>query len=185
VGDFTGAGVVVINANLQAGNDSFLTQFIEQGPGNFSLDDNSQFHVNVRGGSGADMLEVLYNAGSSLLDVTSLLNIMLSGGAGKDILKLTTATDDDVILDGILRVKLSGDAGNDVVDFDFDLAPSADGQYDIGIFGGSGNDAVNFIGGDDGNAIARPANALLDGGLGNNLLNLGAAYDFIASNFAP
>jgi hypothetical protein len=173
VGDGTKASLMNFKADLGAGKDVFVAS-VDYAGNVFRVDDHSTASIAVKGGAGNDSLSVkgVGATGTIRLDPDSHLAVDLQGGAGNDAITVDLGKTDALELLGELRVRLAGGLGNDILTAMLANEMDTTGSYDVAVFGDQGNDHVTFQVNNNGGTpmFGTTGKALLDGGLGNDVL---------------
>lgn len=180
-GAVTNAARLDVRVDLLAGNDVLTGSFKT---GAFSVGSDARAMLLARGGAGNDTLTVTPSGnGTVAVDATGLLSLDLRGGIGNDKLAVglppsppsNTPVPLVFSVDGNLQVRLDGNGGNDTLQVQVSNDnTSTDGDYDVAVFGGSGDDKFTYDLDDNGGTgitFAPSGFALLDGGAGSNMLS--------------
>lgn len=138
---------LMVTANLQGGNDSFINNVDLQG---FDVRDRALVRFAINGGDGNDTIGLSRNGtvGFADIDPGGMLEIRLSGGNGNDNVKLDLGGNEEhnrgLYLTGRMVVHMDGQAGNDTVSADLSFAfdPSSFGDLQMTMLGGSGSDTM-------------------------------------------
>jgi hypothetical protein len=167
------------DTRLGGGNDSFTAVF----DGNLWQvdDDGGEFisgahlggagHFTVEAGSGNDTIDFHSINQDHTIELSGLFDIGITGGAGKDNINVDFGgaggfTDDDPFelraTNRAFRLRINGDTGDDTIDVNLSNAPTATFGYDIAIVGGTGHNAITFVGvNNGGNPNFGPAGSVL------------------------
>lgn len=175
VGNGREVSKLTVNANLLAGDDSFLAGLNKE---SFKVDDGSRCTIIAHGGSGKDGVSVLDGGGPGTLfvDAGAVLDLRLFGDGGADSVFAGFSTDPGepnvLELTGTLRARVLGGAGNDFVGLQMQNNDASAGRYDLALFGELGNDRGFFeLEKNLGTPTIVPSGkVLLDGGLGRDTL---------------
>ena len=140
---------LLVGAVLNGGNDSFTNSFDLQ---EFDILPLGLVRFSINGGDGTDTLAVNRGGTSGPADIEpgGLLDVRLTGGNGNDKVTLdlggNVENNRGLFLTGRLVAKLDGQAGNDVLtaDMSFSYDPASFGDMDLSLYGGTGNDTINF-----------------------------------------
>lgn len=186
VGDGVKASSVTFVADLGAGNDTFVGN-LDYAGNVFRIDDHSLASILVKGGAGNDSLTVqgAGAAGTIRLDPDAHLSVDLQGGTGNDTLTADFGKADAFELIGETRIRLDGGLGKDILTAKVANNANSTGNFDLGIFGGQGDDQMYFqVNTSGGTPTFGPiGKALLDGGLGKDLLTNASNAVSIATGF--
>jgi hypothetical protein len=136
-----------VTANLQGGNDTFMSNLDLQG---FDVRELALVRFSLNGGDGNDTIGVSRGGtvGFADIDPGAMLEIRLAGGNGNDNVKLDLGGNEEhnrgLFLTGRMVVNMDGQAGNDTVSADLSFAfdPASFGDLQMQMFGGSGNDTM-------------------------------------------
>jgi hypothetical protein len=193
-GEVNTGSTLNFNTQLGAGNNSFKATFdanqfqidddggvFSRGPtpGTFAPHSGGAAHFNVQAGTGKDTISFQSINQAHTIELSGLLDINIRGGSGKDNINVDLGgpggfTDDDpfevVATNRAFRLRIDGGTGNDTIDVNLSNAVTATFAFDVAIQGGSGTNAITFVGvNPGGNPTFGPAGSVfIDGGFGRS-----------------
>jgi hypothetical protein len=193
VGEVNTASTLNVNAQLGAGNNSFKSVF---DAASFQIDDDGgEFingpggttaphsggaaHFNVTAGTGRDTIAFQSINQADTIELSGLFDINILGGSGKDNINVNFGgpggfTDDDpfelAATNREFRLRIDGGTGDDTIKVNLSNAVTATFAYDVAIQGGSGNNAITFVGVNPGGhpSFGPGGSVFIDGGVGGN-----------------
>jgi hypothetical protein len=140
---------LLVSANLQGGNDTFVNTFDLQA---WDVRQLAYVRFMIDGGDGNDTLSVTRDGtyGPADIDPGGTFEVRLTGGSGNDKLNLDLGGNEEnnrgLFLTGRMIANLNGGNGNDTVsaDLSFSYDPASFGDLNLSLLGGAGNDTMKF-----------------------------------------
>lgn len=167
-GEVNTGSTLNFDTNLGAGNNSFNAvfdantfqidddggRFINGPDGTTAPHSGGVAHFNIHEGSGNDTVSFKSINQDHTIELSGTFDINILGGSGKDTTKIDFGgagfTDDDpfevVATNRAFRLRVDGGSGADTIKVNLANAATATFDYDVAIFGGSGNNDITFIG---------------------------------------
>jgi hypothetical protein len=193
-GEINTGSTLNFNTQLGAGNNAFkaafdanLFQVDDDGgvfspgptPGTFAPHSGGAVHFNVLAGTGKDTIDFHSINQAHTIELSGLFDINVLGGSGKDNITVNFGgpggfTDDDpfelAATNRAFRLRVDGGEGDDTIKVNLSNATTATFAYDVAIQGGSGTNAITFVGVNPGGTpkFGPAGSVLIDAGPGNN-----------------
>jgi hypothetical protein len=192
-GEINTGSTLNVTTQLGAGNNTFksvfdgnLFQVDDDGgifspgptPGTFSPHSGGAVHFDVLAGTGNDAISLgSINQGHSI-ELSGLFDINIFGGSGKDNIKVDFGgagfSDDDpfelAATNRAFRLRVDGGTGDDTIKVNLANVTTATFAWDVAVLGGSGKNAITFVGVNPGGhpTFGPAGNVLIDGGPGGD-----------------
>jgi hypothetical protein len=193
-GEINTGSTLNFNTQLGAGNNTFrsifdanLFQVDDDGgvfspgptPGTFAPHSGGVARFNVLAGSGKDTIDFHSINQAHTIELSGLFDINVLGGSGKDNINVNFGgpggfTDYDpfelAATNRAFRLRIDGGEGNDTIKVNLSNAATATFAYDVAIQGGSGTNAITFVGVNPGGkpTFGPAGSVFIDAGPGDN-----------------
>ncbi|HZY89796.1 MAG TPA: hypothetical protein VFE78_33550 [Gemmataceae bacterium] len=193
-GEINTGSTLNFNTQLGAGNNTFrsvfdanLFQVDDDGgvfspgptPGTFAPHSGGVARFNVLAGSGKDTIDFHSINQAHTIELSGLFDVNVLGGSGKDNINVNFGgpggfTDDDpfelAATNRAFRLRIDGGEGNDTIKVNLSNAATATFAYDVAIQGGSGTNAITFVGVNPGGkpTFGPAGSVFIDAGPGDN-----------------
>jgi hypothetical protein len=141
--------------NLGAGNNSFKGVFDAS---TFHIADSASTGIGgvanfvVQAGRGNDTISFKSINQNNAMELSGQFNISIFGGSGRDNVKVDlggagfTSSAFETAANSALSLRFDGGSGDDTLRVNLANSATASFDYDLAIFGGSGNNDITFIG---------------------------------------